>query len=218
MPDYIAARTNMVQSQIRPNKVTDPMIIDAMGDIPSERFVPEPYLGVAYVDEDIAIARGRYLMEPMVLARLLQSAEIKETDVVLDIGCGSGYSAAVIARLANTVVALENDRDLAATAGRLLSELSVDNAIVIEADLGQGYAEQAPYDVILFDGALAHIPDDICAQLAEGGRLVAVVKNGTGLGKAILVARRQGVLSRRVLFDAATPLLPGFAAEAGFVF
>lgn len=218
MPDFTAARTNMVECQIRPNKVTDPLIIEAMGDIPRERFVPEPYLGVAYVDEDIAIARGRYLMEPMVLARLLQSAEIKETDVVLDIGCGSGYSAAVIARLANTVVAIESDRDLAATAGRLLSELDLDNAVVIEADLKRGYAEQAPYDVILFDGALAHIPDDICSQLAEGGRLVAVVKNGTGLGKAILVARREGVLSRRVLFDAATPLLPGFAAEAGFVF
>ena len=218
MPDYAAARTNMVKSQIRPNKVTDPLIIEAMGDIPRERFVPESHLGVAYVDEDIAIAGGRYLMEPMVLARLLQSAEIKETDVVLDIGCATGYSAALIARLANTVVAVESDPDLAATAQRLLSELDVDNAVVIEADLRHGYAEQAPYDVILFDGALAHIPDDICAQLAEGGRLVAVVKNGTGMGRAILVGRREGVLSRRVLFDAATPLLPGFAAEAGFVF
>ena len=120
--------------------------------------------------------------------------------------------------MANMVVALESDRDLAAAAQRLLSELSVDNAVVIEADPRQGYAEQAPYDVILFDGALARIPDDICAQLAEGGRLVAVVKNGAGLGRAILVTRHQGVLSRRVLFDAATPLLPGFAAEAGFVF
>ena len=218
MPDYAAARTNMVKSQIRPNKVTDPLIIEAMGDIPRERFVPESHLGVAYVDEDIAIARGRYLMEPMVLARLLQAAEIKETDVVLDIGCATGYSAAVIARLANTVVALESDRDLAAAAQRLLSELDVDNAVVIEADLRQGYAEQAPYDVILFDGALAHIPDDICTQLAEGGRLVAVVENAAGMGRAILVARREGVLSRRVLFDAAIPPLPGFAAEAGFVF
>ena len=218
MPDYTAARTNMVKSQIRPNKVTDPLIIEAMGDIPRERFVPESHLGVAYVDEDIAIAQGRYLMEPMVLARLLQAAEIKETDVVLNIGCATGYSAAVIARLANTVVALESDRDLAAAAQRLLSELDVDNAVVIEADLRQGYAEQAPYDVILFDGALAHIPDDICTQLAEGGRLVAVVENAAGMGRAILVARREGVLSRRVLFDAATPLLPGFAAETGFVF
>ena len=218
MPDYAVARTNMVKSQIRPNKVTDPLIIEAMGDIPRERFIPESHLGVAYVDEDIAIARGRYLMEPMVLARLLQAAEIKETDVVLNIGCATGYSAAVIARLANTVVALESDRDLAAAAQRLLSELDVDNAVVIEADLRQGYAEQAPYDVILFDGALAHIPDDICTQLAEGGRLVAVVENAAGMGRAILVARREGVLSRRVLFDAAIPPLPGFAAEAGFVF
>ena len=134
MPDYIAARTNMVKSQIRPNKVTDPLIIEAMGDIPRERFVPESHLGVAYIDEDIAIAGGRYLMEPMVLARLLQSAEIKETDVVLDIGCATGYSAALIARLANTVVALESDPDLAATAQRLLSELDVDNAVVIDGD------------------------------------------------------------------------------------
>lgn len=218
MPNYTAARTNMVESQIRTNKVTDPLIIEAMGEIPRERFVPETHLGVAYVDEDIAIAEGRYLMEPLVLARLLQAAEITKTDVVLDIGCATGYSTALIARLANTVVALESDPDLAATAQRLLAELDVDNVVVIEADLRQGYAEQAPYDVILFDGALARIPDDICAQLAEGGRLLAVVENGAGLGKAVLVQRRDGVLSRRVLFDASTPLLPGFAAEAGFVF
>ncbi len=218
MADYAAARHNMVENQIRPNKVTDSRIITAMAAVPRELFVPERSCGIAYVDEDIAIGKERYLMEPMVLARLLQCADIEETDVVLDIGCGTGYSVAVLAALANTVVALESDRELAAAATRLFEQLGIDNAVVIEAELDAGYGEQAPYDAILFDGAVQRIPEEICGQLAEGGRLAAVVDGGAGLGKATLVVRRGGVLSRRVLFDAATPRLPGFSVEPGFVF
>lgn len=218
MADYAAARHNMVENQIRPNKVTDPRIIAAMAALPRELFVPEESRGIAYVDEDIAIGKERYLMEPMVLARLLQCADIEETDVVLDIGCGTGYSVAVLAQLANTVVALESDRELAAAATRLCEELGIDNAVLIEAELDAGYDAHAPYDVIVFDGAVQRIPEGIRGQLAEGGRLVAVIDDGAGLGKATLVVRRGGVLSRRVLFDAATPRLPGFSVAPGFVF
>ena len=128
MIDFAVVRRNMVESQIRPNKVTDPLLLAALLEIPREQFLPKSRRGVAYVDEDIEVGEGRYLMEPMVLARLLQAAEIKPTDIALDIGCATGYSTAVLARLANSVVALEADAELAALASENLIELGVANA------------------------------------------------------------------------------------------
>ena len=218
MIDFATARRNMVESQIRPNKVTDERILAAMAEVPRERFVPEDMAGVAYVDEDIGIGSGRYLMEPLALARMLQCLDTKDTEVALVIGCASGYAAAILARLAATVVALESDPALAAEATRTLEELAYDNVVVVEADLRSGLGQQAPYDVLRFGGAVASIPDQICDELAEGGRLAAVVDDGSGMGKAVTVVRKGGMLSRRVMFDAATPMLPGFTREAGFVF
>lgn len=152
MQDYATARQNMVDSQIKPNRVTDIAVMDAMREVPRELFVPTIARGVAYVDEDIRIADGRYLMEPMVLARLLDAAAIRRDDVVLDIGCGTGYSTAVLARLANTVVAVESDRDLARGAGELLLRLGVDNAVIVDGPLTDGYPAQAPYQVIVLEG------------------------------------------------------------------
>ena len=215
--DYATARQHMVESQIRPNRVTDPAIISAMAEVPRETFVPKPFLGVAYVDEVIALGGGRHLLAPMVLARLLQTAEVKPGDAVLDIGCGPGYSAAVLARLADVVVAMESDPDLAAAASRNLAELEIDNVAVVNAPLDQGYAKQGPYDVIFFDGAVDRIPPAISDQLADGGRLVAVF-SGNGMGKATLMSRHGDSLSRRQVFDAAAPALPGFVEETGFVF
>ncbi|MFQ5776198.1 MAG: protein-L-isoaspartate O-methyltransferase [Kiloniellaceae bacterium] len=218
MVDYTAARLNMVESQLRTNKVTDTALLEAFGSIPRELFVPEPLRGIAYVDEDIEVGRGRYLMEPMVLARLLQAAQPGPLDVVLDLGCGTGYAAAILARLAATVVAVESDRDLAAAANRILPKLGIDNAVVVEGPLPEGFPGQAPYHVILINGAVAEVPKAISDQLADGGRLVTVVKNSAGMGQACLLQRSAGVVSGRVLFDAAVPLLPGFQAEPGFVF
>lgn len=218
MVDFATARLNMVESQLRTNKVTDPALLEAFETVPRELFVPEPLRGIAYIDEDVPLGGGRFVMEPMILARLLQAARPAPGDVALDLGCGSGYGTAILSRLVATVVAVESDATLAAEANRVLSGLEIDNVVVIEGPLTEGYPKQAPYNVILINGAVAEVPTAISAQLAEGGRLVTVVKAGTGLGRATLMRRDGGVISSRVFHDAALPLLPGFEAEPGFVF
>jgi protein-L-isoaspartate(D-aspartate) O-methyltransferase len=218
MVDFAAARSNMVESQIRTNKVTDPALLDAFETTPRERFVPESLRGIAYVDEDVALGGERFVMEPMVLARLLQAARPGPGDVALDLGCGSGYATAILSRLVATVVALEVDAALAAAATLTLDELEIDNAVVVEGRLADGYPKQAPYNVILLNGAVSEVPLAIADQLAEGGRLVTVVSVGTGLGRATLMRRDRGVISSRILCDAAVPVLPGFEAAPGFVF
>lgn len=217
MTDFAAARKQMVDSQILPNKVTDARLIEAMGSIAKERFVPDALRGVAYVDEDLPVAPGRWIMEPMVFARLAQEAGIRKTDVVLDVGAASGYSAAVLARLASTVVAIEEDEALAHEATQNLVGAGVENAAVIAAPLAGGLPAQAPYDVIILEGAVEEVPRALLDQLAEGGRLVAVIA-GRGIGKATLYTKTGGVVGHRQLFDAGVPVLAGFAREAGFVF
>lgn len=208
----------MVDNQLRPNKVTDERVIAAMAAVPRERFVPESLQGVAYVDEDLPLGEGRVLMEPMVLARMLQAAEIGPDDVVLDIGSGTGYTAAVCAGIAATVVSVESDPRLAAEASRILGELEADNVVTIESALTDGYPRQAPYDVILFSGAVQEIPETILAQLADGGRLVAVVAPPGKAPSAVLARNCGGTPSMRKIFDASVPYLPGFIREPGFVF
>lgn len=214
---YAVARRHMVESQVRPNKVTNERVADAMLCTPRELFVPKPYRGVAYMDEDIRIASGRFLMEPMVFARLLQEAGVEPDDTVLDIGCGTGYSTAVLGHLAGTVVALEHDHDLAARATELLAELGIDNAAVVEGPLDKGLPDQGPFDIILLNGSVADVPDALIDQIAEGGRMMAVVVR-KGVGRATRIDRINGLVSRRDLFDAANPALPGFSREQGFVF
>jgi len=217
MSDFDAARRSMVDSQLKPNQVVDSRVADAMAQVPRELFVPDGLADVAYVDEDLPIAPGRFLMEPVVFARLLQAAAIEPDDVVLDLGCGTGYSTAVLARLAATVVAMEPEAALRAQAEQTMTKMGADNAVVVDGDLTAGTPLQGPFDVIFLNGAVEIIPDGLLDQLAEGGRLVAV-KNSDGIGKTI-VSERQGVLfSTRELFDAAIPLLPGFAKSPGFVF
>src|SRR3546814_6057964 len=155
MTDFAAARLNMVESQIRTNKGTDPGLVAAFEAVAREAFVGEARRSIAYVDEDLEVAPGRHLMEPMVLARLLQAAAPQPGDMALDIGCATGYSTAVLARLVETVVGLESDRALMDTANRTLNAPDVDNAAVVEGKLAEGYRTQAPYDVIVFQGSVA---------------------------------------------------------------
>ena len=215
--DYAVARQHMVDSQIRTNKVTDERLIEAIRTLPRERFVPEPLRPRSYVDDDIELAPGRYLMEPMVTARLIQAAAVKPTDMALVVGAATGYAAALLAKLANTVVALEADGALGQRASAALAELGIDNVAVVEGQHAAGCAKHAPYDVIFLDGAVEQLPQAIIDQLGEGGRMVGVAVEG-GIGRAMLWLKSGGVLSKRILFDANVTPLPGFSLPARFVF
>lgn len=214
--DYTAARINMIEGQIRPNKVTDPLLVEAFLAIPRERFVPAAQTAIAYVDDDVPVAPGRYLMEPMVLARLLQTLDMSRTDKVLAIGVSTGYSAAVIAELAGSVVALEADAALVEAARAALA--GVAGVSVVAGELAAGHAARGPYNAILIDGAVEEVPSALFDQLAEGGRLVAVILGERGLGQAVLYRKLGGAVSSRPLFDASIHPLPGFARPPAFVF
>jgi protein-L-isoaspartate(D-aspartate) O-methyltransferase len=219
MPDFARARLNMVESQIRTNKVTDPAILAAFSEVPREAFVDPALRGVAYIDEDLPLKPGRFLVEPMVLARMIQALGVQPTDLVLDAGCATGYASAILARLASTVVALESDPQLAAAARRNLAALSVDNVVVEQGPLDRGCAKQGPFDGILIEGRVTQVPKVLFDQLALGGRLTAVVDAEDGVtGRAMLFQNTDGVIARRTLFDANTPPLPGFERHAQFVF
>jgi protein-L-isoaspartate(D-aspartate) O-methyltransferase len=216
--DYAAARYMMVENQIRTNRVNDPLVVAAMNELPREAFVPETLQGVAYSDEDLPLGRGRCLMEPLTTALLLQAAEIGPEDVVLDVGCGTGYASAAMARMASAVVALESDPELAAHANGALANLGLDTVTVVEGPLQAGYSRQAPYDVIFIGGGVEEISPAIIDQLADGGRMVAVVYSKRSVGKGTLFVRFGDVVSRREIFDASTPMLPGFERESTFEF
>ena len=211
--DFTVARRNMVDCQILPNRVDDERIIDALLETPREIFVPDHLAGIAYVDESIPLGNGRYVMEAMVIARLLQTASLKSEDVALTIGCGTGYSVAILAQIVETVVAVESDKGLAQKASHNLAAIGLNNVAIVEGKLVEGNSEQGPYDVIFFDGAVQTVPSRICSQLAENGRLVAILA-----GKAFIFTVFDGVISKREVFDAGTPALPGFEQEKVFSF
>jgi protein-L-isoaspartate(D-aspartate) O-methyltransferase len=219
MTDFATTRRNMVESQIRTNKVTDTAIIDAFETVPRELFVPNHLRGVAYVDEDLDLDNGRVLMEPMVFARLLQMALPDSADEVLDIACGCGYSTAILSRLAGTVYGIEQDEFLVSSANDRLGSLDVDNAAVVAGNPLNGYGKKAPYSLIVIGGGVERIPVPITEQLADGGRLVTILYgNGARQGNAVLVEKFDNTVSKRVVFDASVPLLPEFRNEPKFVF
>lgn len=216
--DYSAARHMMVEAQLRTNRVVAPALLKALQTVPREIFVPAQLAAGAYIDGPLPIGNRRSLMEPMVLGRLLQSAEIKPTDVVLDIGCASGYSAAILSHVASTVVALECDPELAARANQALASLAIDNVAVVVGGLAIGDAAHGPYDVIIIEGQVPSVPQIILDQMADCGRLLAVIDDGAGPGRATLFTRYGTSFSDRIIFDATAPRLPGFVAPANFQF
>jgi protein-L-isoaspartate(D-aspartate) O-methyltransferase len=218
MTVYEAARVNMIESQLRPNKVTDERVIAAFTRIRRELFVPERLRGVAYVDDDLPLGGGRYMMKPMVAARLLQAAMVKAKDTALVVGAGVGYEAALLAQLVRSVIALEENPELARIGRSALVDHRISSVSYVEAPLPLGHRQRSPYDLILFAGAVAAIPEEINSQLAEGGHIAVVLRQHECVGRATLITRTGGALTLRVIFDAATPLLPSFVAKPGFVF
>jgi protein-L-isoaspartate(D-aspartate) O-methyltransferase len=216
--DFAAARRFMVDGQIRTNKVTDEALIEALADLPRERFAPAGQRARAYVDDDLALGNGRYMLEPMVLARLVQALQVQAGDSVLVVGANTGYAAALAAKLGAVVTALECEAGLAAAARTALAGLPVAHAVeVVTAPLAEGHAPRGPYKAILIEGGVEQIPAALSQQLAEGGRL-ATVQNQGGVGRAVLLTMNGGAVSPRILFDANVHMLPGFATPRGFSF
>lgn len=217
--NYRVARENMVEGQVRPSSVTRPDLVEAMRRIPREMFVPAALAPLAYIDEDLSLGDGRYLIEPTTMARLIQATDLKADDLVLDIGCGTGYSTALLASLVNTVVAVDSDKDLIAKAEKILSGLDICNAAIFHGDHTGGFARQAPYDVILINGMVHGVPQSLTDQLADNGRLVCVLAPERGkMGLATLFERHGDTISSRPLFDAAVPVLSGFEKKPEFTF
>ena len=217
MFDTAAARRIMVDCQVRTADVTNPELIEAMLDVPRELFVPKALADRAYLDSDIAIGDGRVLLKPMVLAKLIQAGQVGASDHVLDVGCGTGYSSAILARLAGSVVALEQHASLAAAAKQALPAASASQVAVVTGPLTAGWAAAAPYDFILLNGATEVTPQSYAGQLKPGGRLACIYRPGPA-PKAMIYRLVEGHLVGRPVFDASAPVLPGFVAPEAFVF
>ena len=215
--DYEIARKNMVLGQIKTNDVTDPLVMNAMSKVPRERFIAASLQSQAYLDGDVSVGDGRWLIQPMVAARLIQLASVQDTDHALVVPCGSGYLAAVVSYLAGSVVAVEESVDLKESAAQVLSDLGMDTVAVVSGQINEGCPSQAPFDVIIFDGSLSQVPKAIKEQLADGGRLVAVIQD-KNIGRATLVQRTGGNFGERISFDANIALLPEFRVAESFVF
>jgi protein-L-isoaspartate(D-aspartate) O-methyltransferase len=215
MTDFAAARRHMVDGQVRTTDVTDLRVISAMLEVPREAFMPPAVTALAYLDLDVPVGASRRLLRPMVLAKLIQAAELETTDRVLDAGCATGYGAAVLARIAAQVVALEQEASLAKAADAALS--SQPNVDVVSGQLAAGWAQGAPYDVVVLEGATEVVPHALCQQLKDGGRLVCILGSGPG-SKAMLYLRSGGEVGGRAVFDATAALLPGFAKTPVFAF
>ncbi len=217
MTDFAQARTTMVDCQVRPSDVTLYPIIAAMLAVPREEFVPRDRRSVAYADEAISLGPGRVILAPRTMGKLLDALAIAPDELVLDIGCGCGYSAALIGRLAEAVVAVEEDEAMAQAAGEALARQSIDNAVVHTGPLAKGADEHGPYDVIMVQGGVVELPEAIADQLKEGGRIGMIGVDGP-VGRARIGLKSGGRIAWRTVFDATAPVLPGFAADKEFVF
>jgi protein-L-isoaspartate(D-aspartate) O-methyltransferase len=216
MTDYAVRRRTMVDTQVRPSDVTKYPIIEAMLAVPRELFVPAGRREAAYIGENLPIAPGRVLLEPRTLAKMLDALDIRDGELVLDLGAGLGYGPAVLSRLAAAVVAVEEDRAMAADAEAALVEAGADNVAVVHAPLAEGAAKHGPYDVIVLEGAVEQVPEAILAQLKDGGRIGCIFSEGP-LGVCRIGYGSGGRVSWRDVFHASAPVLPGFARQADFV-
>lgn len=220
MFNFRQARENMVDCQIHTAGIIVPGILEAFQNTPREMFVPKNYQEVAYSDQDLPIGKGRFLLDPITHARMVQAANLKASDIVLDIGCGTGYSSAILSPMVTTIVALEEDTGYLEKATSLWQQLSLCNIAGVQGRLSEGYPASAPYSVIFINGAVAEIPDRIAGQLAPGGRMITILRDpGTVMGKAVMVESLDGKrTSSTPLFDAGFAWLPGFEPKPAFHF
>lgn len=215
MPDFAARRRTMVDTQVRPHDVTRLPLLHAMLNVPRERFVPDALREVAYVGEHLPLAPGRVILDPRTQAKMIDALTLGPTDLVLDVAPGLGYSSAVMARLAEAVIALEPDPVLAAEAEAALAATDIGNVIVENAPAAEGAPRHAPYDALIIEGGVEYLPATLENQLKEGGRAVALFMDGA-FGRVRLGVKRKGVLRWRDVFDGAAPVLDGFARERSF--
>ncbi|AFX99349.1 protein-L-isoaspartate family protein [Candidatus Endolissoclinum faulkneri L2] len=219
MDKFAIARMNMVTSQIQTNKVTNKDLISIFYSIPRELFVPKSMQSIAYVDKALEIGDGRYMLEPMLLARLLQASLPKSNDVVLDIACGTGYSTAIISKLVSCVIGVDDMQDMVDAGNFNLQTMTIENARIINSPLSLGYNEQAPYDIIVIGGGVQTVSQSLLDKLSNKGRLVTVEYTlPSGPGLAVLYEKIRSRIGRRVLFNASTPLLSEFCTKTRFVF
>lgn len=213
------ARKNMVDGQLRPNKVTHPVLLDSLSRLPRERFVPALAKKTCYSDGPVLLGDGRFMIDVTTLARLVQAANIQKTDVVLDIGCATGYSSALLASLASTVIGLEKATSQAVEAQTLLRELGILNAVIIDTKkMEDGYPQQAPYDVIFINGAVTSISEKLKEQLADRGRLISVLQDGSAQGTGVVLTKNATEYRLNRLFDTNTPLLCEKVLRPSFTF
>lgn len=215
MTDYAVRRRMMVDTQVRPSDVTEFPIIDAMLNVPRELYVPSDKEDVAYIGEHLELDDGRFLLDPRIFSKMLEALDLSSSDLVLDIGCGYGYSSAVIARIVEAVVAVEEDDMLHKYAAEVLTEQGVDNVVLRSGVLTDGAAEHGPYDVILLQGSVGVVPDKLIDQLKDGGRMACLFMEGA-VGIVKLGSKRDGRMTWRFSFNATAPILPGFDAVETF--
>ena len=216
--NFVQARTNMVDNQLRTNRISDPAVLSAMGTVPRELFLPKALHGVAYADEDLLLSDGKFLMEPLVFARMLQAARIGQEDVMLMVGCDTGYSAAVASKLAATVILVQRNDEAASRIQPVLDQVEADNVVAaVHADPTAGDPDQAPFDVIMVIGAVDSVPDTLVDQLNDDGRLIAV-EGDSRVGKGVVISKIHGTVGKRVLFDAHVPNFSGVQTTTEFAF
>jgi len=220
MNSFQQMRKNMVDGQIHPAGVIDPRVLENFESVPREEFVPSDLPGTAYKDEDLVLPDGRFLLNSTVHARMVQALDLKASDVVLDVGYAGGYSAAVIANMVTTVIAIEQTQKYLDTAQKAWDKVGANNVVGFKSALKTGYADEAPYDAMILNGAVAEVPEHLAKQLVDGGRMVFVHRPaGMTVGQAMLLQHTGGgAFSTRPLFDAATPYLKGFEPVAAFAF
>lgn len=219
MKQYKKARTSMVQSQIQPNDVYDEDVLEAFEATPRERFVPEHLKDVAYIDEDISYAGHHFLLEPITHARIIQAAKSDDINLALVVGCGMGYGVAILSRFVSTVIGIDEDLDMIEKGSQVLNDLELSNTALFKGDLKQGYAVEAPYQLIILEGSVAQVPDVLLEQLSDNGKLFAIERGGDlQQGQAVCYLRQGNAFIRQYLFDANSPFVKGYEPKAQFQF